>query len=759
MSQIVDIKLSRFENSPWGFRLHGGTDFGTPLLIQKVNISSLSESAGLQPGDIVVKVNGENVENLRHKEVQEKIVRAGNNFNLTVNRGGVLSQALKPAPVAPQSSIPRPNPEGREWKSSLEADAAGSADNAEDFTRQFMAQLKGDIPSVLPSPGKQNGNFRRELSSTPVHQTVPNGGTQYTGVQHSTLQNKSRTQTPVQIPKNLMNRQYNSPQALYSEDNIQEVLNQQAEVLSNGVKGEMEDDHELNNQSSFPTNPASNLTQQPISHGLNSETLRMVHELDIKGPEPEPGSTRMCPSPVSTLNRRHDFPAGNPRHASPSPAYSRNIQGSHVQTQGRINVEGTDDIVTTSCKPKKVGNSFQWPPAQQDQGPTACPMYISPGSRNSSPGPRTFASPTPTPIPAPRNISTPTRNLESPAPILKQQYADQHNNHHVQFNNMPGQNASPDQNLNSMQNGNNKFNLSGNPTPQSNLIQNQHQTFQQQQQTFQQQQQQQTVQHQKETRSSQQEWKSVLNSNSVAMADNAADFTRNFLSQQLPTPSAVPAPAASAPEEPAAAPAGPGQNVSAPVRGRGVLTQQRPGMRVPMCGACDGQIRGPFITAMGKTWCPAHFLCGMENCRKSLQEVGFVEEKGLLYCEDCYARYLAPDCEKCRKKIVGNCLKAMGKNFHPDCFCCAYCGVQFANSPFYLEDGLPYCETDWNELFTTKCVSCGFPIEAGDRWVEALNNNYHSQCFNCTLCKKNLEGQSFFVKSGKPFCKGHATRM
>ena len=44
-----------------------------------------------------------------------------------------------------------------------------------------------------------------------------------------------------------------------------------------------------------------------------------------------------------------------------------------------------------------------------------------------------------------------------------------------------------------------------------------------------------------------------------------------------------------------------------------------------------------------------------------------------------------------------------------------------------------YIFSDWNELFTTKCVSCGFPIEAGDRWVEALNNNYHSQCFNCTV--------------------------
>jgi len=103
-----------------------------------------------------------------------------------------------------------------------------------------------------------------------------------------------------------------------------------------------------------------------------------------------------------------------------------------------------------------------------------------------------------------------------------------------------------------------------------------------------------------------------------------------------------------------------------------------------------------------------------------------------------------------------NCLKAMSKTFHPECFVCAYCGKIFANSPFYLEDGLPYCEEDWNELFTTKCVSCGFPIEAGDRWVEALNNNYHSQCFNCMLCKKNLEGQGFFVKAGKPFCKSHA---
>ena len=36
---------------------------------------------------------------------------------------------------------------------------------------------------------------------------------------------------------------------------------------------------------------------------------------------------------------------------------------------------------------------------------------------------------------------------------------------------------------------------------------------------------------------------------------------------------------------------GPGQSVTAPKRGRGELVQQQPGMRVPLCGACEGQIR------------------------------------------------------------------------------------------------------------------------------------------------------------------------
>ncbi|XP_050721304.1 PDZ and LIM domain protein Zasp-like isoform X4 [Eriocheir sinensis] len=195
----------------------------------------------------------------------------------------------------------------------------------------------------------------------------------------------------------------------------------------------------------------------------------------------------------------------------------------------------------------------------------------------------------------------------------------------------------------------------------------------------------------------------------------------------------------------------------APRRGRGVMNPSNTA-RIPICADCNRQIRGPFVSALGKTWCPDHFVCSTASCRKALIDMGFVEEQGALHCEDCYEKYLAPICGKCDKRVKGDCLNAVGKQFHPECFCCAYCGKVFGSGAFYLEDGLPYCETDWNDLFTTKCVGCGFPIEAGDRWVEALNNNYHSQCFKCSKCHKNLEGQSFFAKGGKPFCKAHAQR-
>jgi C-terminal processing protease CtpA/Prc len=52
----------------------------------QVNGGSPAERAGLQAGDAVIKVNDVELLNLRHKEAQDHIVKAGNNFELTVQR-------------------------------------------------------------------------------------------------------------------------------------------------------------------------------------------------------------------------------------------------------------------------------------------------------------------------------------------------------------------------------------------------------------------------------------------------------------------------------------------------------------------------------------------------------------------------------------------------------------------------------------------------------------------------------------------------
>ncbi|KAK6751496.1 hypothetical protein RB195_003097 [Necator americanus] len=190
------------------------------------------------------------------------------------------------------------------------------------------------------------------------------------------------------------------------------------------------------------------------------------------------------------------------------------------------------------------------------------------------------------------------------------------------------------------------------------------------------------------------------------------------------------------------------------MRGHGSINSL--GSRIPYCESCKQQIKGAYVLAAGLAWCPEHFVCAYRGCGRRLLECGFVEENGLKYCENCFEANIAPRCAKCSKPIISDCLNAMQKKWHPTCFTCAHCHKPFGNTAFYLENGLAYCEQDWNQLFTTKCVACKYPIEAGDRWVEALGNAFHSNCFNCTRCHSNLEGESFFAKNGQPYCKMHA---
>ncbi|XP_028004032.2 PDZ and LIM domain protein 5 isoform X3 [Eptesicus fuscus] len=178
------------------------------------------------------------------------------------------------------------------------------------------------------------------------------------------------------------------------------------------------------------------------------------------------------------------------------------------------------------------------------------------------------------------------------------------------------------------------------------------------------------------------------------------------------------------------------------------------GKRTPMCAHCNQVIRGPFLVALGKSWHPEEFNCA--HCKNTMAYIGFVEEKGALYCELCYEKFFAPECGRCQRKILGEVINALKQTWHVSCFVCVACEKPIRNNVFHLEDGEPYCETDYYALFGTICHGCEFPIEAGDMFLEALGFTWHDTCFVCSVCCESLEGQTFFSKKDKPLCKKHA---
>ncbi|KAL0100058.1 hypothetical protein PUN28_019491 [Cardiocondyla obscurior] len=665
MAQLISVKLSRFDGSPWGFRLQGGKDFGTPLIVQKVNSGSPAEAAGLKAGDAVIKVNTTDMYNLRHKDAQDVIVKAGNNFEITVQRGG---STWKPHVTPATTTLPAPV-------------HTVSAGNITPVTKTSLAAKKQDGPLI---------GTGHNFSPKPFLNGTGDGSI-----------------------KSIVNKQYNSPVGIYSEETIAETLSAQAEVLAGGVLGVNFKKNEKN------------------YNAENSEVFKMVQEADKepKTPEPVPSRTEFYSSVSHAVGGR----ATSPRSPTPlfhamggggnAPADSRNFvwtdesnarnrepqpqkqdfsAGSGSSTPGGVVCSNCDRVIVgvfvrikdknlhVECfKCSTCGTSLKNVGYYNINNKLYCDIHAKLVARQNAPAGLT-------PITIPPGGKAPASTIS--AALANAPLSPPLSNH--------GSSPQPFSPTSNSLIGPKPFggssgfssNLSPIPTP-------------------------------------------TLNSGSTLPRPQSQTVTGTGIGGLGS----------------AGSKSGSFAGSSAPKRGRGILNQAvGAGSRIPLCAHCNSYVRGPFITALGQIWCPDHFICVNGQCRRPLQDIGFVEEKGQLYCEYCFEKYIAPSCNKCNNKIKGDCLNAIGKHFHPECFNCAYCGKLFGNSPFFLEEGLPYCEADWNELFTTKCFACGFPVEAGDRWVEALNNNYHSQCFNCTMCKKNLEGQSFYAKGGRPFCKNHA---
>ncbi|CAO1636747.1 unnamed protein product [Sympodiomycopsis kandeliae] len=74
-------------------------------------------------------------------------------------------------------------------------------------------------------------------------------------------------------------------------------------------------------------------------------------------------------------------------------------------------------------------------------------------------------------------------------------------------------------------------------------------------------------------------------------------------------------------------------------------------------------------------------------------------------------------CGGCHKYIAGRVVQAIDQCFHPDCFNCNHCGELLEHVAFYEHQGKAYCHFDYHELFSLRCFHCRTPI-VDERFIQ-----------------------------------------
>jgi len=180
---------------------------------------------------------------------------------------------------------------------------------------------------------------------------------------------------------------------------------------------------------------------------------------------------------------------------------------------------------------------------------------------------------------------------------------------------------------------------------------------------------------------------------------------------------------------------------------------------IPRCAYCGDVISEKCITALGTTWHTDHFFC----CQCAVQfpaGSGFLEKDGKAYCERDYYRLFATRCGKCGDVIVGEYISALGKEWHNKCFTCRECGCSFPTESFYEYKGMPYCETHYHLKRGSLCTRCNNPIVG--RCISASGKKYHPEHFTCVQCNRLLAtgmDDEYKEVNGHPLCSICASRL
>ncbi|KAM6130572.1 LIM domain-binding protein 3 isoform 1-T1 [Phoenicopterus ruber ruber] len=683
---------------PWGFRLQGGKDFNMPLTISRITPGSKAAQSQMNQGDLVVAIDGVNADSMTHLEAQNKIKSASHNLSLT------LQKSKRPVPVsttAPRIDSPRAVIPHQKV-------ITNTAANTE-FTERFN-------PNVLKD------------SALSTHKPIEVKG----------LGGKAT----------IIHAQYNTPISMYSQDAIMDAIAGQAQAQGGEFASTLpiKDPHV---DSASPVYQAVLKTQNKPedetedwsrrSANLQSRSFRILAQMTgteyMQDPDEEAlRRSRDKENVAAASENRPTATTHAPQYVTSSiwhPPKSCTMDANTdnakpVASKGSVRLgAGTSQreagSITTGQKVPLTSSSNQ-----------STPVEHAPASTSSASAPAPHAS-----AHQPATAAQNTASLMTPpatTSVVQESFSSSFQRNTSQsYTPMPVSGSygeSPAASATSKPRVVTTASIKPSvyqpaPAPVHSYTPANAEP------------------------ASRPPWVTDDSfSQKFAPGKTTTTVTKHILPRGAPVPSpastsAYPTPVSTSSQAPAIA------------RGTVQRAERFPASsRTPLCGHCNSIIRGPFLVAMGRSWHPEEFNCAY--CKTSLADMCFVEEQNSVYCERCYEQFFAPTCARCHTKIMGEVMHALRQTWHTSCFVCAACKMPFGNSLFHMEDGEPYCEKDYIALFSTKCHGCDFPVEAGDKFIEALGHTWHDTCFICAVCHVNLEGQPFYSKKDKPLCKKHA---
>ncbi|XP_057326999.1 PDZ and LIM domain protein 3 isoform X9 [Microplitis mediator] len=205
------LKLRRHPSRPWGIRIAGGADLGTPIIVTR------SENDDLRKGDVIKKIDDYDARDVRHVDAQN-LLQNSESVRLVVERPQESQPKILPkSPVPPVLSPPR------EYKTYSPDHFDPPREHIEEVREErfYLSQPYRTTPLVLPGAKIKKdaplGECYLRHHPNPMIRAAPH----HYEVAHPEVAMKQK----------VVHKQFNSPIGLYSEQNIADTIKCQTTAI------------------------------------------------------------------------------------------------------------------------------------------------------------------------------------------------------------------------------------------------------------------------------------------------------------------------------------------------------------------------------------------------------------------------------------------------------------------------------------------------------------------------------------------------